>query len=70
MHADLYFMLFLRKIHIQQILKYASVIWNSGNLQDKRKLELVQAPGAMDASGIQVLEDKEYGGHFGVWRPL
>ena len=52
------FMIYLLKTHIRPILEYASVVWNTGYVQDRRKLESVQRLWTRHVIG---LEKKEYG---------
>ena len=52
------FMLYLLKVHIRPVLEYASVVWNTGYVQDKKKLESVQRLWTRHVLG---LETKEYG---------
>ena len=51
------FMLHLLKVHIRPVLEYASVVWNSGYMLDKKKLESVQRLWTRHVLG---LEKKEY----------
>ena len=52
------FMVHILKTHIRPILEYASTVWNTGYLQDIRRLESIQRLWTRQIKG---LEDKDYG---------
>ena len=52
------FMLLLLKSHIRPLLEYASPVWNTGYIQDVKKLEAIQRLWTRNTRG---LENKEYG---------
>ena len=52
------FMVHILKTHIRPVLEYASTVWNTGYLQDIRKLESVQR---LWTRQIRGLEEEEYG---------
>ena len=52
------FMTHIFKIHIRPLLEYASTVWNTGYIQDIRRLESVQR---LWTRQIRGLEKKEYG---------
>jgi len=52
------FMVHILKTHIRPVLEYASTVWNTGYMQDVRRLESIQRLWTRQIKG---LEDKEYG---------
>ena len=52
------FMMHLLRVHIRPIIEYASVVWNTGYVQDRKKLESVQRLWTRQVLG---LEGKNYG---------
>ena len=57
------FMMHLLIVHTRPIIEYASVMWNTGYVQDQKKLESVQRLWARHVSGLEGPESQVYGEH-------